>query len=60
MEGAGIDEYLFPLSPASAGAEAAAVDRASGAALSSTVVGDGLLISLGRRLGERAERRVRI
>ena len=59
-EGAGVEEYRFPLSPASAGAEAAVVDRASGAALSSTVDGDGLLISLGRTLGERAERRVRI
>ena len=60
VQGAGVEEYRFSLSPASAGAEAAAVDRTSGSALSSTVVGDGLLISLGRRLGARAERRVRI
>lgn len=60
VEGAGVEEYRFPLSPASAGGEAAAVDRASGSALSSTVDGDELLISLGRTLGERAERRVRI
>lgn len=60
VEGEGVEEYLFSLSPASETARAAALDRASGAALSSTVRGDGLLISLGRTLGARAERRVRI
>lgn len=60
VEGAGVEAYEFALSSGSVAAEAVAVDRASGAALSRTVTGDRLLISLGRTLGERAERRVRI
>ena len=60
VRGAGVEEYRFSLSAASAASRTLAVDRASGAALPSTASGDELLISLGRRLGERAERRVRI
>ena len=60
VRGAGIEEYRFSLSAASAASRAVAVDRASGAALPSVASGDELLVSLGRRLGERAERRVRI
>jgi len=60
VEGAGVEEHEFALSSGSVAAGAVAVDRASGAALSSTVSGGRLLISLGRTLGERAERRVRI
>ena len=60
VEGAGVEEHVFPLSPGSLPSRAVALDRASGGALSSTVGSDGLLISLGRTLGERAERRLRI
>ena len=60
VEGAGVEEFLFPLSAGSVASRAAAVDRASGAALAAAVLGDELLISLGRTLGERAERRLRI
>lgn len=60
VQGAGVEEYRFSLSAASAVSRAAAVDRASGAALPSVASGGELVISLGRTLGERAERRVRI
>ncbi len=60
VQGAGVEEYRFSLSAASAAPRAVAVDRASGAALRSAASGDELVVSLGRRLGERAERRVRI
>lgn len=60
VRGAGVEEYRFSLSAASAASRAVAVDRASGAELASAASGDELLVSLGRRLGERAERRVRI
>lgn len=58
--GAGVEEYRFFLSAASAASRAVAVDRASGAVLPSVASGGELRIPLGRRLGERAERRVRI
>jgi len=58
--GAGVEEYRFSLSAASAASRAVAVDRASGAVLPSVASGGELRIPLGRRLGERAERRVRI
>ena len=60
VEGAGVEEYRFSLSAGSAAARARAADRASGTALSAAASGDALLVSLGRTLGERAERRVRI
>ena len=60
VEGAGVEEHLFSLSHGSIAERAVAVDRASGTVLSSAPVGDGLRISLGRTLGERAERRLRI
>jgi hypothetical protein len=60
VTGAGVEEFRLPLSAGSTAARAVAVDRASGATLSSTADGDALVVSLGRTLGERAERRVRI
>ena len=58
--GAGTTEYVFALSDRSIRNLVAVVDRASGEALSPTVTGDEVRIPLGRTLGDRAERRLRI